>query len=658
MYKKMNRNCRHKTRLKVQLLTCPVLMILLAGWTTVQASQNYLVQDGEPAAVIVIQEPPANTTLEDGMEETVRQSIDELQYYIERATGVRLPVVQAIRDEDDLTDIPGDHVCVVIGPGSLTESLGLSFEDLPGEAYQMETIGRYLILSGRNPEPVRWSVYRFVDRYMGVRWLWPGDIGTYVPQTKNITYSSSIAMVAQPPLQWRQLRMRPPEDVMEEAYAWQNHHMMDGDRGNLRVGHGFTHWLENYYDEHPDLFAQERGPYKHRRVNDQIHYNVHLCTSNPKVDDFIIREWLEAGTPDHWNIGFNDVASRYCLCDRCRALDIPANQSWNDIWGESGDMTARTVHFYRRLLDKMRAIHPEVTLGAWAYQSYRYAPPPDTELEGMVISMVHGHYEREKKDWLAWYRTGATLYLRPNWWHTGVVAPNIPLYKQGDFFKFAFDHGMNAFDFDSILGYWGAQGTLYYLIARLSYRPDLSVDDIISEYTDAFGSAKPVIREYLDYWMDRTDKSNYPLRTNYSFLHPPKEGLYSDIVKEKELPSRVQLNNWWILPWLYPDEIIGTAHEMLDRAKTLAAGDGEYIMKRIRFLRDSLHYLEAARDVFYLGTEDFRPDNSDATWQQYKQAWERLESLQNEVVSPHVVWDGISARERDYRPWRELWKRN
>ncbi len=639
--------CFYK-KYRIKLLFLPFVIFAITGCSPGE-STRYLVRDGQPAAVIVVQDDlPAGTNA----------AIEDLQYHLERATGVRLPAVTA----DQLTEIPGDHVRVLVGPGPETRKLGLNFETLPDQTYQMKAVGNYLILAGRNPEPIIWSVHRFVDRFMGVRWLWPGEIGTYVPQTNHISFPADLDITDQPPLQWRNFSMRPPADLRQEISEWLTRHMTGsgnlgtaGERGDLRVGHSFTHWVDAYYDEHPDLFAQERAPHTHRRGDDgRVHHHIHLCLSNPKVDEFIVAEWQEAGAPDFWSVGNNDLGGRYCICDGCLAMDIPPGQSRDDIWAGTCNVTARHVRFWRRLLDKMQKINPDVTLGAYAFQQYRFAPPPGTDLRGMVISVVSAH--DEQVDWLAWHKTGARLYLRPNWWHTGVVAPLIPLHIQGNYFKFAFDHGMLGFHFDSLIGYWGAQGPSYYLITRLGYRPDLSVEEIISEYTDAFGSAKPAIREYLDYWEKRTELANYRLRS--TDMHPPREGLYDTIVREKGLTSRVQLNNWLILPWLYPEEVTGEAHAILDRAEQLAVNDGEYVKDRIQFLRDGLRYLEAAREVFRLGIAETRPDDSDDTWNKYVEAREKLEALRHEVISPHVVWDGISERERDYRSWRMLWERD
>ncbi len=652
------------TRKTGRYLIFTVLFIIMAGTVKVEASR-YLVKDGEPVSVIVIQDLPENVPLEEGAVDAIRKVVDELQYHIKRATGVRLPEVAA----GDLTGsgISEDHVRILIGPGEMTRSLLPDFDPSTSEAkdetYRMEYIDNHLVLTGLNPEPIQWSVYRFLDRYLGVRWLWPGEMGTYVPVTDNVTFPVDLSIIDQPPLEWRSYTIRPPAAVREESNQWQIRHMMGGDRSDLAVGHSFLHWWDTYSDEHPDLFAMERGDFTHRRVDGEIHYQIQLCFSNPKVDEFIIAEWKEAGKPDVWPVANNDLRGRHCLCDDCLAMDIPVNQSREDIWLGYGNMTARHVQFWIRLRDKMREIHPDITLQAYAFEDYRYAPPPGTDLEGIVVSFVGSYWAHD--DWLAWQETGARMPLRPNWWWTGGVAPHIPLHAQGEFFKFAFDNGMKGFHFDTLMGYWGTQGSLYYLITRLAYRPDLEVEEVISEYTDAFGSAKPAIEEYLAFWEELTEKAKYPWRggDRHRTQIPGKDygsGLYETIRIEEQLHERVNFNNWLILPYMYPDEVTGEAHAILDRAELLAVNDGKFVQDRIRFLRDGLRYLEATREVFRLGYPGTRPDDSDETWRKYVQARENLETMQHEVISPHVLWwEGSFERQRNNnRAWRELWDRD
>jgi hypothetical protein len=131
-----------------------------------------------------------------------------------------------------------------------------------------------------------------------------------------------------------------------------------------------------------------------------------------------------------------------------------------------------------------------VTISTYAYSCYR-EPPGDVKLEpGMVVGLVNSYSGTAV--WQKWNEAGARLFLRPNWWHVGGSAPHIPLHAQGEYFRYAQAHSMIGFDFDRLRGEWGTQGALYYLVARLSVRPDLSIDQVIDEYVSALVVARRV----------------------------------------------------------------------------------------------------------------------------------------------------------------------
>lgn len=648
--------------MKIICLIFSLWIAFLSGITPSE-TPKYLVKDEKATSAIVLQNRPQQVSSEDeaakAIEQAVSRAIEELQYHLERATGKRLPIVS----ENESHSIPEDHVRILIGPGSVTENLGLRFDAFDEQTYQISTIDNYLVLAGKSPESIQYAVHRFLDLELGVRWLWPGEVGTYVPQSNNIVLSSDLGIIDHPPLQWRHFYARPPDAMRKEYDLWQSRHMLGGER-RYPVSHSFLHWWDEYGEDHPELFAQTRGDFQPTMRDGEVRgHRFKHCVTEEKVDEFIIKEWKAAGSPDYWDIANNDGPGQHCLCDRCLATDYPQGQSMEDIWygaryhDTEANMTVRYVTFWKRVLEKMRAINPDVKLGAYAFSDYRYAPPPGTDLEGMVISVVGAYWEYD--DWLAWYETGAELKMRPNWWHTGVVAPHLPLHSQGDFLKFAMEHELIAIRIGSLKGYWGAQGPLYYLIARLSYHPNRSVDEIISEFTDAFGTAKPVIDEYLAYWEDLTDRARYGIRAG--IIHP-EPGLYETLAIKHDLDEfkgSARQTFWRILPYLYTEDVVNKGYEILDRADAMAADDRGYVKERIQFLRDGLRYLEVTREVFRLGYPGTRPDNSAETWKKYVLAVETLHNIDQEgISSPHVVWSTTEFyNRRDMRAWRDFWNR-
>lgn len=567
-------------------------------------SELYLVKEGEARAVIV--QPTGGLGSE---------ALREFQTDVLRATGVELPIV----DAEQLADLPEDHVRVQFGPGPLTDEAGDEWEMADQETYRIYSEGNRLVFAGGSNNAVLWAAAYFLDRHMGVRWLWPGELGTYVPRTDSIALPK-LDLTTRPSLEMRQLRVR--QSAPLEGRLWLRLHGM-GSRTEYKFGHAFTKWWDKYGQSHPEYFAHPPEGQQQVRAD-----RIKLDISNEAVDEVIIREWQAAGAPSNWNISPND-GSGFCVSPGCLAMDDPPGQSVRAIWRAEGQLTARYVKFWNRLIDKMRAIRPDVTLSSFAYSSYKEPPPPGITLKDGFVLLIVGFYN-DFAQWEGWSDAGAKLFLRPNWWHSGAISPNLPLHAQGEFFKFAQERGMLGFDFDTMFGYWATQGPNYYLIARLSARPDLSVDDVIAEYTSAFEAAAPAIKDYLDYWERFSEEAGFNVQ-----LYP--NGRYEELAAQYDLPRSTLNGGWYILPYLMTDDVLGDAEAILDRAERLAAGDEE-VRARIAFLRDGLRHIEMTREVVRYGYVKSRPPG--ATKEEFIRMRQQLDAFRVELSSRHVIWRG------------------
>ncbi|MGI9470760.1 MAG: DUF4838 domain-containing protein, partial [Rubripirellula sp.] len=496
---------KHSFRLLATILV--FASALFAADAVNAAPPNHLILDeGVVRAVIVI-----GTSNRD----MVQAAAEDLQWHLEQASGQEFLLVHE-KDADALT---GDIVRFVVGDGDLSRKLGVTADGLKPEEYRIRSVGSDIVIVGHDlgeklkRRPIHpaaspatlFAVSHLLDRHLGVRWLWPGELGAFVPKRRTIVLPR-LDITGRPDLEARGFMMALPRNrgvagtpnkvhdrMVAEAMHWSDRHQL-GTRSSLRFGHAFTKWWEEHHTTHPDYFAVpppgelQRGP-----------RGVKLCTSNPAVIEQVLSDWRDAGRPISWNVCPNDGIG-FCTCERCRSLDGCDRVPMDHVWAPAGrvDLSQRHVIFHNSILAKMKAERPDARLCSFAYGAYRN-PPKNLRVEsGMVLEFVHGYQAR--KQWQGWSDLGVKLSLRPNWLHSGANAPYLTLLQVGDFLTFAREHGMIQNRFDSLHGYWATQGPNYYLIARLSSRPDLTVDDVIDEYASAFGPAAPAIRQWIDYW--------------------------------------------------------------------------------------------------------------------------------------------------------------
>ena len=620
-----------------------ILPVLAVTFATIysschtQARADYLVvQNNKPRSVIVAPSEP---------QPFIKKAIDELQYHLQRASGATLPVV----DEKAATALPKETLRIVMNGGAL-----------PLETYAVQSAGNTLTFTGDGGKSnaLLWAVDYYLDTQLGVRWLWPGEVGTYVPTRATIALPS-IDYQGKPALEKRELRnplakRRSVDDsptflsqseyqkLVQQSTDWLDRFQM-GSRSSYKFGHSFTHWWDKYGKDHPEYFAVPPAGSSYKQPW-PMPGRVKLKIGNPAIDDVIIAEWQAAGAPDNWNVCPNDSAG-FDTSDVSRALDDPPHQDPHLIWRTAkANLTARYVKFWNRLIVKMRKINPNVTLSSYAYSAYRNPPLHGLKLQpGIVLGLVPSYWAQVH--WQQWQQAGAQLYLRPNWWHSGGVAPVIPLHQQGDFFKFAQSHNMIGFDSDSLLGYWATQGPMYYTIARLSVQPQLSVDDVINEYCSAFGKAAPDIKNYLKYWEDFTAKAAYPAPAGGG-VDPPHPGAVNALITKHGLSNSPLAHGWQVIPYLYTDDVLNNGYAILDQATRDAASDSDFVHHRIQFLRDGLDHLKLTRDVLQLGYLKKRTAEQE---KQYRDLAAQLQKMRYPLTLKNVIWGEVENGTEKHR---------
>ncbi|MDZ4200033.1 MAG: alpha-glucuronidase family glycosyl hydrolase, partial [Kiritimatiellia bacterium] len=147
-----------------------------------------VVADGQARADIVVPEDAVPV---------VRFAASELRTFIAQATGVELPVVAE--------PVPG-RFAIHLGDGDAAREAGVAVEELPRDGFILRTVGAdRLVIAGRDdPEkdPERalpagiwdnlyeratlFGVYDFLERFVGARFYFAGEIGTVVPQTPRL----------------------------------------------------------------------------------------------------------------------------------------------------------------------------------------------------------------------------------------------------------------------------------------------------------------------------------------------------------------------------------------------------------------------------------------------------------------------------------------
>ncbi len=574
--------------------------------------------DGKPQAAIVVPDTPSLV---------VQYAAKELEGHIERATGARLEIVPE-RDASRFANR------IHIGATSAARKAGLDPGALPLNGFQVKITKDAVFLTGRDDDTQppdqftqsaakNWkgfvpgapplddsvsmgslfAVYDWLEKQVGVRWLWPGELGTVVPPTKHLSGGPEGERTQVPALihsrprlsltAWSGLTQELRDRYIYETSVWLRRQRFT--RGvSFEYGHAYGQYWDRFGSTHPEYFALRPDGKREPATEGRPHL-VQMCVSNPGLHRQIIEDWLvrrkEMPRLPWINGAENDKTSKdpNCVCEACRAWDSPnspllANQpERKELVKDTSDrpmvsLSDRYARFWLALQAEGEKHDPKATVIGYAYADAGL-PPVETKLNDRIIVGIVPPYsfpvsdqEREsfRKVWDGWAKTGARLYLRPNYFLSGYCMPYVFAEQFGEEFKYAAKNGMIATDFDSLLGMWGVQGPNLYVMGRLNVNPDQAVSDILAEYYAGFGAASDQVANYFNYWKGVTMKLDKEFKTR-------SKGGWAFVSKAGDE--------------VYTPEAFEEGRRLLEKAKTAAVNDAEGL-RRIGYLDVWLEHAE------------------------------------------------------------------
>ncbi|HOJ34871.1 MAG TPA: DUF4838 domain-containing protein [Candidatus Hydrogenedentes bacterium] len=651
-----------------------------------------LVQDGNACAEIVV--PDSSYPVLDF-------AIQELQYHIERASGTKLPV----RKESD----PNTYFQNKIFLGLLSSSVkdGIDLSALPPAGYLVCARASRLYLVGRDTsgnvggddEPTwhgtLWAVYDFLENELGVRWLWPGRLGEYIPTQKTIRVPPCERHGAP---RFQDARLIVPQLSREATFGWadsSNHdrflkeqdtwllrHRLVATK-SLQYGHTFGDYWARFHKTNPEFFALLPDGNRIPLAGDRDGTNVALCLSQPSLWAQIVADWQEkikgvsSDSLPPVNVCENDTPG-LCTCPSCRAWDSPdprfdISPYWSQgkiptfkerfhgkgfgiagtstPWGgvvlpeDAPSLSDRYAMFYNAVLQLARGVCPHATVFGYAYANYWEAPKQTHLHEGVIISFVPPlwfPYTTEmsrtfRKNWQGWRHAGAQLVLRPNLMLAG---HNLPIFYAKRFaadFSYAAKRGMIGTTFDSLCGAWATQGPTLYTIARIHTHPEWKPAQILDEYYRAFGPAKVAVRRYFEFWEKISNKLT---EADVGRFHEEEGGGgFKDYVL--------------IADRICTPEVLTEARRLLQIAQN-AAQDNDEAAARAAFLEKGLRNVELTLETLSAyKTYKRRPDESAKKAAQG--ALEKLMKYRASVEHENICDMGYLAyREMRGAGWKEL----
>ena len=432
-----------------------------------------------------------------------KEACAELQHYLEVSTGATLPIVA----ESD-----GDRI--LLGRDACPEDVRRELDALPAEGFLVRVLpDGALVLAGRDPAGTRHAVCDFLEHELGVRWLWPGELGEVVPGRANLRVSN-VSRSAAPAFRWRDLGPDGPLwGALEEHEAartlgismahqresarWQRRMRFGGHR--VKSGHAFAYILPptRYGRKHPEYYALVGGKRQCDPKNFDGKHGCQPCPSHPDVIEITTaycREYCDAHPEcDVVSIAFNDSLV-LCECDLCHEQNAP-----------EANAADRMLRLANSVAEKLERTHPGKGVMVLAYQSTMQPPcvvrpRGDVMVQLCLESLRHaGSHAADVERLAEWSESGAWMsvydyYIRGAWpdlprLRPDVIAETVAAYRAA---------GATGFQTQSGDGY-AVNGLNYYLLGKLLWDPELDARALRRDWlTAGFGSAATAVGRYFD----------------------------------------------------------------------------------------------------------------------------------------------------------------
>jgi hypothetical protein len=548
---------------------------------------------------------------------SVQDAATELQKDIQIATGAKLNL------QKDTVKIATPIIS--LSSTAQAKTAGITTENLSDEAFRIVTKNGNLYIIGIDTPDGGWTkndgasngtangVYTFLEDYLDVRWLMPGDLGRDVPAKSTFTIGD-IDRTVTPQFSWRRVtHLWDYSNAMQlrSIMQWDDHQKLGG-ATQLDYDHNWwravndnkgndvnTPAVKALYAAHPDWFAMDASG---KRPYPESHYSKFETTNQELVHWFAekaIAALKASDRPRTFSLSPSDGGGRWSKSPESVALYDPSPSQLTDSEAPAGEpgMSSLVLKWYHDVAQIVAKEYPQGRLAGYIYSSYVFPPTkismklPDnfTPVICGIGTYGYGLYRPEnQKQWK--YVMDSWAKVAPqNWYYydlpnqllrqlqpeigeanfpgsTGSITPAAPDILNTVFHQLVKSRIKGSYIYGVPSWSNGALGN--YLLAKMEWDPTQNAEDLQREWLNrAYGTDAGKVMEqfytelngwFRDYYEQHSDLS-YKLTLGmmkdiYAARYPEMEKL---LLQAKSQPmteiqqQRLQLleNNLIVMQW-------------------------------------------------------------------------------------------------------------
>ncbi len=389
---------------------------------------------------------------------------------------------------------------------------------MAGDTVDMEVKDGSLYLSGSVPRAVLYAAYYYLQKELGVRWLWPGDDGEFIPRRERVELPAANSRYT-PAFPYRALSIVGIHKHPQMEVWLTRNFINSGQRtdeileqsGALRrgSGHSVAIYDKSMWEKHPEYYgmiAGKRDPVK----------GIAGCWSNPGFHQYMVRKHVDMVRRDRLELLslYPADTAYHCQCPDCVQIDKDPSTRW--------------FKYFNQLAADIKKECPEIKTASLAYQYYNSVPKvpvPEAEfIEYCQYDRCYFHTldapcNRKSMEQIAAWRQAApngiygyafdmfmvdNRYLYSPFWRQ--MADALKTFRDQRAVYMKTEAPMKDIDPSRPSKQMTNRFRIgYYLFAQLTWNPDADVDALLREWCElAYGkTAAAPMYDYLQLMMDR-----------------------------------------------------------------------------------------------------------------------------------------------------------
>ena len=454
-----------------------------------------------PADVVLVENGVAQAAVSFAPEyKAIRQYALILQDYVAKSSGATLPVNgEKLKNTIKLQIKPALH--------SDIEEFSFTFPD-----------EHTVVISGGSENGLKFGIYRFLEKYLGLRRLFPGKLGDHLPEHKTITVPAKT-YIDKPAYLSRYLGSGAYTADTREYYDWIR--SLGSNNPRIYMGHYLFALLPQaeYGKTHPEFYPEFNG----KRIVPQPGQTTFWqpCFTAPGLAEVLAENVIAKLKKGYENenrnvkfsaadprkktvsVGVND-AGGYCTCSNCRQVN------GNRInYAGIADAAPSYIPLINKVADIVTAEYPDCRIPFLAYAAVAEIPSGTGKLNKRLVPEItyDSMYtadpvlrEKFRKVFSDWSKSLEELALGDYVYGEPFILPRTNFKAFAEQVTWAYDHGARHYYGESYPGKEWTEGPKLYLLIKLLWNPAADRHAILKEwYINCVGEkAAPFLQKYYE----------------------------------------------------------------------------------------------------------------------------------------------------------------